>query len=92
MSCINPTSHSIILYPFVVPGQLIAPEKVHMSLFSGSERKFKDPIFPAVKRYNMVHTEDGIAKMTGKLLRKESKLRKRLSAKGIDYEFPGFVR
>jgi nucleolar protein 15 len=63
-----------------------------MSLFSGSERKFKDPIFPAVKRYNMVHTEDGIAKMTGKLLRKESKLRKRLSAKGIDYEFPGFVR
>ncbi|XP_030194778.1 MKI67 FHA domain-interacting nucleolar phosphoprotein [Gadus morhua] len=84
------TMNNYLMRERLIKCQLIAPEKVHMSLFSGSERKFKDPIFPAVKRYNMVHTEDGIAKMTGKLLRKESKLRKRLSAKGIDYEFPGF--
>lgn len=29
--------------------------------------------------------------MTGRLLHKEAKLRKRLAEKGINYDFPGFV-
>lgn len=67
------------------------PEKVHEKLFVGSERKFKKPSFPAVKRYNKERTEEQVAKMTDKLVRKENNLRKRLAARGVDYDFPGFV-
>ncbi|CAL8326743.1 unnamed protein product [Lota lota] len=84
------TMNNYLMRERLIKCQLIPPEKVHQSLFTGSQRKFKEPIFPATKRYNRVHTEDSAAKMTGKLLRKESKLRKRLVAKGIDYEFPGY--
>lgn len=72
-------------------GELIPPEKVHEKLFIGSKRVFKKPIQPAVTRYNKKHDEDGLKKLNAKLLSKESKLRKRLAAKGIDYDFPGFV-
>lgn len=70
---------------------MIAPEKVHEKLFVGSQKEFKKPSYPAVARYNKKRTAEQVAKMTGKLLRKESKLRKRLAAHGIDYDFPGFV-
>uniref|UniRef100_A0A3B5BDZ3 Nucleolar protein interacting with the FHA domain of MKI67 n=1 Tax=Stegastes partitus TaxID=144197 RepID=A0A3B5BDZ3_9TELE len=70
---------------------VIPPEKVHEKLFVGSQRQFKKPKYPAVARYNKTHTPEQIAKMTDKLLRKESKLRKRLAAHGINYEFPGFA-
>lgn len=67
------------------------PEKVHEKLFAGSQREFKKPSHPAVARYNKKRTEEQISKLKDKLLRKESKLRKRLAAHGIDYDFPGFV-
>lgn len=67
------------------------PEKVHEKLFDGSCREFKKPQNPAVKRYNKRPTDEQIIKTTKKLLHKESKLRKRLAAHGIDYDFPGFV-
>lgn len=72
-------------------GHVIPPEKVHEKLFVGSQREFKKPSHPAVARYNKKHTTEQIAKVTEKLLRKESKLRKRLAAHGIEYDFPGFV-
>jgi len=67
------------------------PEKIHEKLFKGSQKVFKKPSYPAVARYNKQRSTEQIAKMTDKLLRKESKLRKRLAAQGIDYDFPGFV-
>jgi len=70
---------------------VIPPEKVHGKLFVGSKMVFRKPKQPAVTRYNKEHTEDDLKKLGAKLLSKESKLRKRLAAKGIDYEFPGFV-
>lgn len=73
------------------PGQMMPPEKVHEKLFVGSRMPFKKPKQPAVTRYNKRHTEDDLTKVSTKLLSKESKLRKRLAAKGIDYDFPGFV-
>lgn len=69
----------------------MAPENVHENLFVGSKTQFKKPQYPAVARYNKAHTAEQIEKMQGKLLRKEAKLRKRLAAHGIDYDFPGFV-
>lgn len=74
-----------------LPGHVMPPEKVHEKLFDGSGREFKMPQNPAVKRYNKRRTEEQIAEMTKKLLQKENKLRKRLAAHGIDYDFPGFV-
>lgn len=70
---------------------MVPPEKVHTKLFVGSQTKFKKPKHPATTRYNQERTADQIEKMTKRLVRKELKLRKRLAAHGIDYEFPGFV-
>lgn len=67
------------------------PEKVHEKLFVGSQKIFKKPKRPAVARYNRNHGPEEMKKLSGKLLSKESKLRKRLAEKGIDYDFPGFV-
>ncbi|CAL8240745.1 unnamed protein product [Merluccius merluccius] len=85
------TMNNYLMRERLIKCQLMPPEKVHQCLFSGSQRKFKEPTFPATQRYNMVHTAEGTAKMTSKLLRKEAKLRKRLAASGVDYEFPGFA-
>lgn len=74
------------------PGHVVPPEKVHTKLFVGSQTKFKKPKHPAITRYNQKRTADQIEKMTERLVRKERKLRKRLAAHGIDYDFPGFVR
>ena len=68
------------------------PEKIHEKLFVGSMRKFRKPSNPAVTRYNKEHTQEEVDKMTDRLLKKEKKLRKRLAAHGIEYDFPGFVR
>lgn len=76
---------------FCSTGHLVPAEKVHEKLFVGSQREFKKPRQPAVARYNKRHTPEEVTEMTGRLLRKESKLRKRLAEKGIDYDFPGFV-
>lgn len=73
------------------PGNLMAPEKVHEKLFVGSQKEFKKPSHPAVARYNRERSAEQLEKMKDKLLRKESKLRKRLAAHGVDYDFPGFV-
>ncbi|XP_062862020.1 MKI67 FHA domain-interacting nucleolar phosphoprotein [Trichomycterus rosablanca] len=70
---------------------LVPPEKIHEKLFVGSEKLFKKPCRPAVARYNKSHDSEKMKKLTDKLLSKESKLRKRLAAKGIDYDFPGFA-
>lgn len=72
-------------------GHVVPPEKVHEKLFVGSEKIFKKPRRPAVARYNKGHGPEDMKKRAGKLLSKESKLRKRLAEKGIDYDFPGFV-
>uniref|UniRef100_A0A674BBF4 Nucleolar protein interacting with the FHA domain of MKI67 n=1 Tax=Salmo trutta TaxID=8032 RepID=A0A674BBF4_SALTR len=56
----------------------LVPTEVHEKRFMGSQRAFKKPRQPAVE-------------MTGRLLHKEAKLRKRLAEKGINYDFPGFV-
>uniref|UniRef100_A0A8C7FJV5 Uncharacterized protein n=1 Tax=Oncorhynchus kisutch TaxID=8019 RepID=A0A8C7FJV5_ONCKI len=37
------------------------------------------------------HTPSEVKEMTGRLLHKEAKLRKRLAEKGIHYDFPGFA-
>lgn len=81
-----------LMLPLVVgAGHVIPPEKVHEKLFVGSNREFKKPSHPAVARYNKKHTAEQVAKMKDKLVQKEFKLRKRLAAEGIDYDFPGFV-
>ncbi|XP_051564141.1 MKI67 FHA domain-interacting nucleolar phosphoprotein-like [Myxocyprinus asiaticus] len=70
---------------------VMPPEEVHEKLFDGCQRGFKRPKQPAVARYNKVHAPEDVKKITAKLLSKEAKLRKRLAAKGIDYDFPGFA-
>ncbi|XP_056611183.1 MKI67 FHA domain-interacting nucleolar phosphoprotein [Triplophysa dalaica] len=84
------TMNNYLMRERLIKCELIPPEKVHEKLFAGSQAGFKKPKHPAVTRYNRTHEPDAMKKLTAKLLRKESKLRKRLAAKGIDYDFPGF--
>ncbi|KAM7380913.1 hypothetical protein PAMP_004182 [Pampus punctatissimus] len=85
------TMNNYLMGERLIKCHVVPPEKVHEKLFSGSQKEFKKPSFPAVARYNKQRTTEQIAKMTQKLVRKESKLRKRLAAHGIDYDFPGYA-
>lgn len=85
------TMNNYLIGERLIKCHLVPPEKVHEKLFVGSQKIFKKPSRPAVSRYNKNHSAEDLKKVTGKLLRKESKLRKRLAEKGIDYDFPGFA-
>uniref|UniRef100_A0A1A8JNC3 Mki67 (FHA domain) interacting nucleolar phosphoprotein n=1 Tax=Nothobranchius kuhntae TaxID=321403 RepID=A0A1A8JNC3_NOTKU len=85
------TMNNYLMGEKLIKCHLIPPEKVHEKLFVGSQKTFKKPSNPAVKRYNRKRSAEQVAKMTERLLRKESKLRKKLEAQGIDYDFPGFA-
>lgn len=85
------TMNNYLMGERLIKCHVMPPEKVHEKLFVGSQREFKKPSYPAVARYNKTRTEAEITKMKGKLLQKEAKLRKRLAANGIDYDFPGFA-
>ncbi|XP_033468975.1 MKI67 FHA domain-interacting nucleolar phosphoprotein [Epinephelus lanceolatus] len=85
------TMNNYLMGERLIKCHVIPPEKVHENLFVGSEKKFAKPSHPAVLRYNKKRTEEQITKLKDKLLRKEGKLRKRLAAHGIDYDFPGFA-
>lgn len=85
------TMNNYLMGERLIKCHIVAPEDVHEKLFVGSKKEFKKPSFPAVSRYNKTHTEEEVTKMKDKLLRKEAKLRKRLAAHGLDYDFPGFA-
>ncbi|XP_017294832.1 MKI67 FHA domain-interacting nucleolar phosphoprotein [Kryptolebias marmoratus] len=85
------TMNNYLMGERLIKCQLMPPEKVHEKLFVGSERMFKKPSNPAVSRYNKKRSAEQVEAMTEKLLRKESKLRKKLAAHGIVYDFPGFA-
>ncbi|ROL52315.1 MKI67 FHA domain-interacting nucleolar phosphoprotein [Anabarilius grahami] len=85
------TMNNYLMGERLIKCHVMPPEKVHEKLFEGSKSVFKKPKHPAVTRYNKKHEEDDLKNLGTKLLKKESKLRKRLAAKGIDYDFPGFA-
>ncbi|XP_071328730.1 MKI67 FHA domain-interacting nucleolar phosphoprotein isoform X2 [Trachinotus anak] len=85
------TMNNYLMGERLIKCHVIPPEKVHEKMFVGSQRQFKKPSHPAVARYNKKRTAEQVEKMKDSLLRKEAKLRKRLAAHGIDYDFPGFA-
>ncbi|KAI9534972.1 hypothetical protein NQZ68_007057 [Dissostichus eleginoides] len=85
------TMNNYLMGERLIKCHVVPPEKVHEKMFVGSQKVFKKPSLPAVSRYNKTHTEEQVTKMKDKLLRKEAKLRKRIAAHGIDYDFPGFA-
>ncbi|KAJ8282596.1 hypothetical protein COCON_G00051150 [Conger conger] len=85
------TMNNYLMGERLIKCSLVPPERVHSRLFVGSKKVFAKPSLPAVKRYNKKRTSEETKRMTGKLLQKEAKLRKKLAAKGIDYDFPGFA-
>ncbi|CAK6448653.1 unnamed protein product [Pipistrellus nathusii] len=67
------------------------PEKVHEELFKEWHLPFKNPSYPAVKRYNQNRTLLGKLRMEERFKKKEKLLRKRLAKKGINYDFPSLI-
>ncbi|KAL2081014.1 hypothetical protein ACEWY4_022867 [Coilia grayii] len=85
------TMNNYLMGERLIQCHVIPLEKVHPKLFVGCNKAFKKPSQPAVSRYNKKHSQEELEKTKTKLLRKEAKLRKRLAAEGIDYDFPGFA-
>ncbi|KAM9804816.1 MKI67 FHA domain-interacting nucleolar phosphoprotein [Neosynchiropus ocellatus] len=85
------TMNNYLIGERLIQCHVVPKEKVHEKMFVGSRRRFKKPSQPAVTRYNRVRSADQVTKMTDRLLHKEQKLRKRLAARGIEYDFPGFA-
>lgn len=85
------TMNNYLMRERLIKCQMLTPEQVHKLTFKGWTRKFKPPTFPAVARYNAPRSAEQVAKMTKKLVQKENKLRKRLAAAGVDYDFAGFA-
>ncbi|XP_035988533.1 MKI67 FHA domain-interacting nucleolar phosphoprotein isoform X4 [Fundulus heteroclitus] len=86
------TMNNYLMGERLIKCQVIPPEKVHEKLFVGSQKMFKRPCDPAVSRYNRKRSAEQIATMTERLLRRESRLRRKLAQHGLHYHFPGFVR
>jgi len=85
------TMNNYLMGERLIKCHVVPPEKVHEKLFVGCKMEFKKPTQPAVTRYNQKHSAESLEKTKAKLLSKEAKLRKRLAASGIDYDFPGFA-
>ncbi|XP_038125249.1 MKI67 FHA domain-interacting nucleolar phosphoprotein [Cyprinodon tularosa] len=85
------TMNNYLMGERLIKCQLLPPEKVHEKLFVGSQRMFRRPCDPAAARYNRKRSAEQLAQMTRRLLRKESKLRRKLAERGVHYDFPGFA-
>ncbi|XP_021170075.2 MKI67 FHA domain-interacting nucleolar phosphoprotein isoform X9 [Fundulus heteroclitus] len=85
------TMNNYLMGERLIKCQVIPPEKVHEKLFVGSQKMFKRPCDPAVSRYNRKRSAEQIATMTERLLRRESRLRRKLAQHGLHYHFPGFA-
>ncbi|KAM4730753.1 MKI67 FHA domain-interacting nucleolar phosphoprotein [Anableps anableps] len=85
------TMNNYLMGERLIKCELIPQEKVHEKLFVGSQRMFRRPARPAVTRYNRKRSTEQLARMTQRLLRKESRLRRKLAKQGVHYDFPGFA-
>lgn len=85
------TMNNYLMGERLIKCEVMPPEKVHEKLFVGSQSTFRRPSRPAVARYNRKRSAEQLAKMTHRLLRKESKLRRKLAERGVHYDFPGFA-
>ncbi|XP_054909073.1 MKI67 FHA domain-interacting nucleolar phosphoprotein isoform X2 [Poeciliopsis prolifica] len=85
------TMNNYLMGERLIKCEVLPPEKVHEKLFVGSQKTFRRPTRPAVTRYNRYRSTEQLDAMTGRLLRKESQLRRKLARQGVQYDFPGFA-
>ncbi|XP_005397695.1 PREDICTED: MKI67 FHA domain-interacting nucleolar phosphoprotein [Chinchilla lanigera] len=85
------TMHNYLFGERLLVCRFMPPEKVHKDLFKGWQVPFHHPVYPAVKRYNHNRTLVQKLRMEDRFKKKEKLLRKKLIAKGIDYNFPSLV-
>ncbi|XP_058520317.1 MKI67 FHA domain-interacting nucleolar phosphoprotein isoform X2 [Ochotona princeps] len=71
--------------------QFMPPEKVHPELFTNWNVPFRQPSFPAVKRYNQNRTLLQKLRMEERFKKKERLLRKKIAKRGIHYDFPSLA-
>uniref|UniRef100_A0A8C6ENW7 RRM domain-containing protein n=1 Tax=Marmota marmota marmota TaxID=9994 RepID=A0A8C6ENW7_MARMA len=67
------------------------PEKVHKKLFKEWNAPFRQPSYPAMKRYNRNLTFFQKRKWKSNLKRKKNFSGKKIAAKGINYDFSSLV-
>ena len=87
------TMNGYILFDHRLVCHILPAEKIHAKLFVGAGKAFR-PIpwrLIAKNRHNAVKSQEQQQKLVSKLLKKEQEKRKRLEAKGIDYEFAGYT-
>lgn len=72
--------------------EIVPPGNVHPRMFAGCKRKFKTIPWAKLdrERHNKKRTNEETAKRVDRLIKKDTKRRKRFKDLGIDYEFEGY--
>ncbi|KAH1030457.1 hypothetical protein J1N35_042631 [Gossypium stocksii] len=85
--------HNYLLFEHLLQVHLIPPEHVHPKLWRGFNYKFKPVDYVQIerKRHNKVRTLEEHKKLVEKIIKRDTKRRKRIEAAGIDYECPEIV-
>lgn len=80
------------LFDHTLQCNIVPVEKMHESLFSGCNKKFRTIPWQqkAVQQHNKVRTLEEQQRTLRKLLKKEKAKRQRFEKLGIDYEFGGY--
>mmetsp|Transcript_8912 Transcript_8912/g.10190 ORF Transcript_8912/g.10190 Transcript_8912/m.10190 type:complete len:244 (-) Transcript_8912:1215-1946(-) len=91
---VQKTMHKYILCDKVLECSYVEPEKVHERMFFNDNKRQK--VVPWRKidmiKHNSERTKEKKKQRAVKLVRLESKKRKKLKNLGIDYDFPGYKR
>lgn len=81
------------LFDKVLVSHVVPSSKVHPSMFKGANRKFKPVPWKLIakKQHNRERTEEERTRAVTRLGRRQQKLRKKLKALGIEYDFKGYA-
>lgn len=86
------TMDGYLLFDHKLVCHVVPKDKVHPALFKGANKKFVKVPWKKIERlrHNKEKEPQQAEKIAERLVAKETKKRERLSALGIDYDFPGY--
>lgn len=86
------TMDNYLLFGHILKCSVVPESKLHEKLWVGANRKFRKIPWAKInrERHNRPKSEAQLEKSTKRLLKRESKLREKLSTIGMDYDFAGY--
>lgn len=87
------TMNNYMMFGRTLECKYLPPSQVHPDTFRNADRKFKVVPWTRINRdrHNATKTEQQIKTINDRLVKREDKLRKKLSDLGYDYDFSGYA-